>query len=250
MADAIFPRDPFTQPSPIAPDPRTPAERRARGKALIADGRTLDAIPHLTAAWEANPGDGLILLQSAGLLAWFHRDAELAAICRKARENAKGTRFPTIADCAAKSSSLRPLDDPTNRAATLSLARVAWELGKDHADKNWFRMGLGIAEYRAGHDEAAVETLRALIGDGSQLFSVTSAFYLAMSLSRQGKDAEARRVATEASSRMKPLPLDETNPLAGGANHDDLILWMAYKEAAALLKLDADPDSKARPKGR
>ena len=55
-----------------------------------------------------------------------------------------------------------------------------------------------------------------------------------MSLSRQGKEAEARRVATEAIARMRPLPLDEDNPLAGDANPDDLILWLACKEARAL----------------
>ena len=92
---------------------------------------------------------------------------------------------------------------------------------------------------------------RALIGHRFHyLIADTSAFYLAMTLSRQGKDAEARRVATEAISRMRPLPIDEDNPLAGGANHDDLILWMAYKEVKALLKLDADPDTKAGTKGR
>jgi hypothetical protein len=34
---------------------------------------------------------------------------------------------------------------------------------------------------------------------------------------------------------MKPLPADDKNPLAGEANHDDLILWLACKEARALL---------------
>jgi hypothetical protein len=36
---------------------------------------------------------------------------------------------------------------------------------------------------------------------------------------------------------MKPLPADERNPLVGTNNADDLILWMAYKEAKELLKL-------------
>jgi streptomycin 6-kinase len=67
-----------------------------------------------------------------------------------------------------------------------------------------------------------------------------------MTLSRQGKDDEARRVATEALSRMRPLPSDEANPLAGGVNHDDLILWMACKEATALLSLDTGPASPSR----
>jgi hypothetical protein len=34
---------------------------------------------------------------------------------------------------------------------------------------------------------------------------------------------------------MKPLPSDENNLLAAGANQDDLVLWLAYKEANALL---------------
>ena len=38
---------------------------------------------------------------------------------------------------------------------------------------------------------------------------------------------------------MKPLPKDEKNPLAGNANHDDLILWLAYREARALIGFDA-----------
>ena len=37
------------------------------------------------------------------------------------------------------------------------------------------------------------------------------------------------------------LPKDENNPLAGDADHDDLILWLAYKEAKALIKFDAAP---------
>ena len=78
------------------------------------------------------------------------------------------------------------------------------------------------------------------VRDASQLgaknyyLPVTTAFYRAMSLFRQGKEAEARKLASEAVARMKPLPADENNPLNGGANADDLILWMAFKEANAL----------------
>jgi hypothetical protein len=40
---------------------------------------------------------------------------------------------------------------------------------------------------------------------------------------------------------MKPLPADEQNP---PTSHDDLILWLAYKEAKAMLKLEAAPPPK------
>ena len=62
-----------------------------------------------------------------------------------------------------------------------------------------------------------------------------------MSLFRQGKPDEARKLATLAAAKMKPLPADEQNPLTGGAYYDDLILWLAHKEAKAMIKFDAAP---------
>jgi hypothetical protein len=37
---------------------------------------------------------------------------------------------------------------------------------------------------------------------------------------------------------MKPLPADEKNPLSENDSTDDSILWLACKEAKALLKFD------------
>jgi hypothetical protein len=110
-------------------------------------------------------------------------------------------------------------------------------------------MGLGMGEYRCGHfaqaDAAllAVENAEKIPG----YLSGTSAFYRAMSLFQQGKKDEARRLATEAAAKMKPLPKDEKNPMADNAYNDDLILWMAYKEAKALIKFEAAP---ALPDGK
>src|SRR5262245_25061724 len=55
-----------------------------------------------------------------------------------------------------------------------------------------------------------------------------SRFYRAMSLFRQGKEEEALAPAIAAAAKMKPLPGGENNPRAGDADHDDLILWLAY----------------------
>ena len=89
-------------------------------------------------------------------------------------------------------------------------------------------------------------------GDSQLAYFVTgtAAFYRAMSLFRQGKNDEARKLATEAAAKMKPLPADEQNPMAGGADHDDLILWLAYKEAKALIGFDAPPAAPAKPDGK
>src|SRR5260370_24286645 len=53
-----------------------------------------------------------------------------------------------------------------------------------------------------------------------------------MSLFRQGKHDEARKLAIAAAAKMKPLPKDEQNPLANGAYYDDLILWLAAVAAS------------------
>ena len=126
------------------------------------------------------------------------------------------------------------------------------ELGKGGEWWEWRLLALGMAEYRSGNDAAADrDPARRREGRPEQPHVTgTSAFYRAMSLFRQGKPDEARKLAIAAAAKMKPLPKDEQNPLAGGANHDDLILWLAYKEAKALIKFDAAPAAPATPDGK
>jgi hypothetical protein len=132
------------------------------------------------------------------------------------------------------------------------------ELGKGSRDLCWFQMALGIAEYRSGHfaeaDAALISAMEA--GKDNPHLAGTSAFYRALSLFRQGKPEEARQLATQAAAKMKPLPKDAKDPLAGGSPHDDLILWLAYREAKDAIKFDeksvagAEPETrnKAKPK--
>jgi WD40 repeat protein len=247
MDDANFPRDPFVQPSPLAqyamlPLPGTPA-RKNEGYALLAAGRTPEGLSVLASASASDSTDTLLIIPVAALQAWFGKDAELAATCRRAFEYARYSTDPTTLDRTAKIRSLRPSDDKAQLDATLALARKAVKLGKGHGALPYFQMALGMAEYRSGHDAAAEAALLAAakLGQRNPHVSGTSAFYRAMSLFRQGKEAEARQVATDAVSRMKPLPADENHPLTGRASPDDLILWMAFKEARALLKLEAAP---------
>jgi len=66
-------------------------------------------------------------------------------------------------------------------------------------------------------------------------------FYLVMTLFHQGKPAEARALFTATEAKMKPLPADDQNPLGDNFDHDDLIIWLACKEAKALLAEAATP---------
>jgi hypothetical protein len=180
-------------------------------------------------------------LTLAAKQAWLGQQKEYSATCDRVLELAKDAKEPTDAERAAKICSLRSSDAKTHEAA-LDLARRAVELGNGNTLMCYFQMALGMAEYRCGHHAAADVALRTAAGFGEQDYYVsgTTAFYRAMSLFQQGKEAQARKLASEAVAQMKPLPADEQNPLIGDfsdANADDLILWMAFKEANALLGL-------------
>jgi hypothetical protein len=256
IADAAFPRDPFLKAGPGS-EPSTPAEsatslaqRKEQGFALLAAGRTLDGLAVLASVWESDRGDTSLLITVGALQAWLGKDAEFELTCRRSLESAQGTEEPTTAERTAKILSLRPSADKTRVDAAHELSHRGVTLGKDNPLLPYFQMARGMAEYRSGHHTACQEALLAALGEGNfnPLLTGTSEFYLAMSLFREGKDAEARQNATQAISRMKPLPADENNPFANGAGPDDLILWMASKEARALLKLEAAPAAQSQVK--
>ena len=187
-------------------------------------------------------------LRVAALQAWFGQDKELSSTCEKLLSLAKDTEDPEVADHAAKCCSLRQAD-PKRCETALVLARRAVEHGKGSQWLVYFEMALGMAEYRSGHFAEADAALTAAMNDPGKnnTVSSTSAFYRAMGLFRQGKTDLARKLATEAAAKMKPLPVDEQKPLLGGGDENDLIMWLAYKEAKAMIQFDATPAAPAQP---
>jgi hypothetical protein len=210
----------------------------------IAAGRIADALGHLVIVSAARPDHTHLALKLAALQAWFGHDKELADTCGRALESARGTFDPTSWDQLARICCLRPTPDKARQEATLVLARKAAEFYKYNGG---CQLTLGMAEYRSGH---FAEADAALIAAKQLGLTGTGAFYRAMSLFRQGKVNEARKLATEAAAKMKPLPKDEKNPLAGGASPYDLTLWLAYKEAKGLIKFEPAPAVPARPSGK
>jgi tetratricopeptide (TPR) repeat protein len=207
-----------------------------------AAGRTREALPLLATASSANPNDTFYALKVAALQAWFGQDKEFAATRHRVLASNGDTNLWYVVHWATESCSILPSNDKKEREAVLALARKVVK-----AEKNeWTLLSLGMAEYRSGNDAAAEEALRAA-GEAKKNnphVAGTSAFFRAMSLFRQGKRDEARKLVTEAAATMKPLPKDEQNPLAGKATPDDLILWLTYKEAKAMVQLDVTPPAK------
>ncbi len=208
-------------------------------------GRTREAVPHLAKVSAANPADTVLSLKVAALQAWFGQEKELAASRQRILAFAKGTNHVGTADQAAKACSIRASTDKAELEAALALARKGVELNKG---REWNLLALGMAQYRSGNAAAAEEALLAAAkaNPGNASATGTAAFYRAMSLFRQGKPDEARKLVTAAAAKMKPLPQDEQNPLPNNAYPwDDLILWLACKEARALMQPEAIPPPRA-----
>ena len=201
------------------------------------------AIAENSRASELDPSNSSLFQKVATLQAWFAMDKERAETCQRGLDLAKNTTSPETAIDVAKACCVIPSTDKAQLEAVLTLARKAVDLGKNHGDQPFFQMCLGMSLYRSSHFAEADLALIAAIkgGKNAPYMSRTAAFYHAMSLFRQGQPGDARKIATAAASRMKPLPKDEKNPLADNADLDDLILWMTYKEAKALIKFDAIP---------
>jgi hypothetical protein len=189
----------------------------------------------------ANPTNTELWINLAACQAWFGRAQELSATRQRVLAFAEGTSDMLTAERAAKVCTIVPSTDKAELEAGLALARKAVELGKGG---NWNLLALGIAEYRSGHDAAAAEALRsAAVGPTNHFVTGTAGFFRAMSVYRLGKPDEARKIALEAVAEMKPLP----NPsLDIPYLRDDLVMWLAYKEAKAIIKFDEAPPSAAK----
>jgi len=231
---------------------RTPAELVAAADWELAAGRTQEAIVHLVLVLTAKAGDTMLFQKLAALQAWFALDREFADTCQREVDLAENTTHPETAGRVAEACCLLPSTDKTRLEAVVALARKAVQLGKENQYLPYFKMALGMAEYRNGHFAEADEALMAALKGGKSYPHVagTAAFYHAMGLFRQGRRDEARKLAIEAASRMKPLPKDAKDPLTDNASADDLILWLAYKEAKALINFDAASASPVEPGGK
>ena len=205
----------------------------------LAAGRPEEALVKLATLSSDRPKDDVLALWVASLQAWFGQEKELAATRARILAAARNTQDAGVASSAAKACCLVPSASKAEVEAALALARTGVELER----MSWTLLSLGMTEYRNADFAAADRTLvEALEWPGGDLqVRGIAAFYRAMSLFRQGKPDEARKLATEAAVKMRPLPKDDKNPLAGDADYDDLILWLAYKEAKALIKFDAAP---------
>ena len=93
--------------------------------------------------------------------------------------------------------------------------------------------GPGIALYRAEKFSEADEVLAGEKSNGGMIGGMVS-FFRAMALFRHGDEAAARELFTVAKEKMQPIP-EENKVQPEKTDHNQLIVWLAYREADALI---------------
>jgi tetratricopeptide (TPR) repeat protein/tRNA A-37 threonylcarbamoyl transferase component Bud32 len=213
----------------------------------MAAGRPREARALLEECSAASRKDPERSWQLAALQAWFGHDEGYAATRQRILAFARETDDATLAIRAAQAGALRPSTDGAVLEAVLALGRKALGLHEGQRE----RLALGMAEFRSGHFAAADEALRSAATAGPDVTAAgIAAFYSAMSLFQQGKKDEAREVAAMASATMRPLPKGQHGPMAGNSAADNLILWLAYEEAKAMIGFDEPQAAPAKPDGK
>jgi hypothetical protein len=144
---------------------------------------------------------------------------------------------------SAKAGLLAAPESAEEVARLRSFARVALErAGPGHAWIGWFLFAVGLAEYRAGDFDAAIEKLERCLGPttGATL-SVPALAIQAMALARGGK----RRDARERLERAERLFGQQIPTMAASDWGDRLVARRLVREAQAVVRFD--PDFPANP---
>jgi tetratricopeptide (TPR) repeat protein len=217
-------------------------------ESYFAAGRIRDAVTLLEESVRSNPKDTEASLTLAIWQTSCGQDADYEVTRRRLLQQAEGTDQPVTAERAAKVACLRPSTNAALLTNALNLAQRAVELGKKDQYLPFYQLALGLAEYRNAQYAAAEQTLTVAgetVGDHHDLgidnrseIQGTARLFRAMSLFKQDKLDEARKLFSQAEAEMPPLPKDESKPIVEGKPFDrDLIVrWLAYKEAKALIE--------------
>jgi tetratricopeptide (TPR) repeat protein len=200
----------------------------------------LDLVGRSTATKPMPDQISFTVLKHAALQVLYGLEAEHGILSRQMIDWAEQQPRYGQKGRAARMLNIRPVDDPHLQATALTLARSALAGSPTNALCLWYQLNLGLAEFRSGQYAEAERTLLRSEQDGPERWRTsarvcTSKFYRAMILARQGNESGARQLFAEAEAAMDPVPPVVHHALALGADCDELMLWIAYKEAKAAL---------------
>lgn len=169
--------------------------------------------------------------------------------CRRLLERFGGSSVSVFRERAAKAALLAPPPEgELERLTGLidSALTPEAQAGLPAAFVQWFQLTKGMAEYRAGRYEQAVEWLLKPRGVLTPAGVATADLYLAMAYRRAGRAAEAAAALERATRAM-----DKSAPPAGGDRGIEALNWvvaeLTRREAEQLLRARTPPATSQAP---
>jgi Flp pilus assembly protein TadD len=220
----------------IRESPTKSGLHRCHGILLCRAGRFDEAVPDFDKAIELDPEDHWYWFYRGCVLACTGNSEAYRAHCAAMLRQFGGTTDRNIADRTAKTCLLRP-DATPDLAGQLRLVDVALAPGGNEDELPWFLLLKGLAEYRQGHDGAAVDWLersrRSFAGADAPRATVT--LLLAMAHRRLGHAEQARGLFDEARGIVeRDMPKATVDDLSGDGIENWLICHVIRREAEAL----------------
>jgi WD40 repeat protein len=179
-----------------------PGPYRGRASELAAIGRWKDAADLQAKALELDPTDHFVW-HNDSVLRLVTGDVEgYRRVCREMLERFASTDDPNIAERSAKTCCIAP-DAVSDYGPVVQLAERALNLLDVHGHRRAFLLARGMADYRYGNYEGAVDWLRQSLAPGkaTPLMDALANLFLAMAHHRLGEFKDAQ----EAFARAKAL---------------------------------------------
>ena len=179
-------------------------------------------------------------VRTAAMDAWFGRAAEHACLSEQMLEWAANQPGSLSKLRAVMVANLRLNADEGFHGRTLALARAALAAAPTNSMFPIYQLAMGVAQHRHRNSPEATKLLAASESGGypgpfADSWRRIAEYFRVMILFEQGQTEAALQLFTESESRMKPLPAVLHWALMEGADYPDMMAWLAYKEAQAML---------------
>jgi tetratricopeptide (TPR) repeat protein len=206
-----------------------------RAKARVRAGRFEEAAADYQRGLATDPSDHWPWFYQGCVLAYLGEEPAYRAHCAEMLSRFGSSAQPHVLDCTVKTCSLMP--GSTDAERLNQIANQVWSLGgKDERNATWFRLLKGMAEYRAGSPERAINWLTASLTPDLPHRAATAELYLAMARHRMGDAATAKAALASAEERIQRLtPQAGTGDLAEGGIENWLICQTALRECRTLV---------------
>jgi tetratricopeptide (TPR) repeat protein len=169
------------------------------------------------------------------LLAYLGDELAYRNHCAKMLERFSSSPDGHVLDCTVKTCDLLPNGAGGDAQRLNQIANQVWALGsKDERNAAWFRLLKGMAEFRAGSPDRAINWLTGALAPDLPHRTATAELYLAMAHHQLGHTDEAKALLASAEDRIARLtPKPGVGDLAEGGVENWLICQTALREARA-----------------